>query len=35
MEQTIRTISMKLEDNERSNLTRLRKVKEMLARQRA
>lgn len=33
MEQTIRTISMKLEDNERSNLTRLRKVKEMLARQ--
>ncbi len=35
MEQTIRTISMKLEDNERSNLTRLRKVKEMLARERA
>ena len=35
MEQTIRTISMKLEDNERSNLTRLRKVKEMLARQQA
>lgn len=34
MEQTIRTISMKLEDNERSNLTRLRKVKEMLAQQR-
>ena len=33
MEQTIRTITMKLEDNERSNLTRLRKVKEMLARQ--
>lgn len=31
MEQTIRTISMKLEDNERSNLTRLQKVKEMLA----
>lgn len=33
MEQTIRTISMKLEDNERSTLTRLQKVKEMLARQ--
>ena len=31
MEQTIRTISMKLEDNERSTLTRLQKVKEMLA----
>ena len=31
MQQAIRTITMKLEDNERGNITRLMKVKELLA----
>ena len=31
MEETIKFISMKLEDNERSNITRLMKVKDMIA----
>ncbi len=31
MEEAIRTITMKLEDNERGNITRLMKVKELLA----
>ena len=30
MQETIRYISMKLEDNERSNITRLMKVKDMV-----
>ena len=31
MEDAFRTITMKLEDNERGNITRLMKVKELLA----